>query len=418
VKKKVDMDKFILLSNSKKPILSIIHEHIIKYLSPLNLSYLWGFGSLAGITLVIQIISGLFLAMHYTANIDYAFNSVENIMRNVNNGWLFRYIHANGASMFFLLLYLHLFRALYYISYIIPRIEVWVSGVLIFLLVMATAFLGYILPWGQMSFWGATVITNIFGTLPQIGQAFVLWLWGGFSVDNPTLQRFFILHFLLPFVILVLVIVHLMFLHKNNSGTPSGTSKPTFSINFYPYFYLKDLFGFFIFLFIFSYFVFFNPNYLGHSDNYIPANPMVTPAHIVPEWYFLTFYAILRSIPDKLLGVIAMFLAIMTLLILPFMISQKFRNGQYRPLFPFFYWWFIVTFILLGWIGGNPVEYPFVLLGQILTFNYFYYLILLTPCLPIIEGDFLQYAISKKIHTLPLITILISSYTIPVYFLF
>lgn len=380
----------------KKPILSILYEHLVQYGTPISLSYAWGFGSLAGLILGIQIVTGLFLAMHYTAHIDLAFSSVENIMRNVNYGWLFRYIHANGASMFFILLYVHMFRGIYYTSFIVPRAGVWVSGVVIFLLVMATAFMGYVLPWGQMSFWGATVITNLFSAIPFVGNSIVFWLWGGFSVDNPTLMRFFIFHFITPFIVAAAVIVHLFFLHKKGSGTTVGVSDHSFVIQFYPYFYLKDLFGFFIFVLFFSYFVFFNPNYLGHPDNYIPANPLVTPAHIVPEWYFLPFYAILRSIPDKLLGVIAMFGSIVILMVLPFYFSNKIRSAQYRPLFKFSYWLFVAIFLNLLWIGGNPVEAPYVLLGQILSFLYFFFFMVILPLLPYLELKLLTYGYSIK----------------------
>jgi len=375
----------------KKPMLSIVYEHLVQYGTPINVSYAWGFGSLAGIILIIQIVTGLFLAMHYTAHVDLAFASVENIMRNVNYGWLFRYIHANGASMFFIILYIHMFRGIYYTSYIIPRVGVWVTGVVIFLLVMATAFMGYILPWGQMSFWGATVITNLFSAIPFVGESIVLWLWGGFSVDNPTLMRFFIFHFITPFIIAAVSLSHLFFLHKNGSGSNIGVSDNVFFMSFYPYFYVKDLFGFFIFVLFFSYFVFFNPNYLGHPDNYIPANPLVTPAHIVPEWYFLPFYAILRSIPDKLLGVIAMFASILILFLLPVFYSNKIRNAQYRPLFQFFVWLFVAVFFNLIWIGGNPVEYPYVIIGQVLTFLYFVFFLVILPLLPVIELKLLTY---------------------------
>jgi ubiquinol-cytochrome c reductase cytochrome b subunit len=278
---------------------------------------MWSFGSTAGLCLVMQIISGIFLAMHYTPHIDFAFSSVEHIMRDVNNGWLIRYVHANGASMFFIVIYCHIFRGLYYGSYMYPRSILWVSGVIIFLLMMATAFMGYVLPWGQMSFWGATVITNLFSAIPLVGFSIVEWLWGGFSVDNATLNRFYSLHYLMPFLIAALTLVHLTLLHQHGSNNPLGINTNVDTISFYPYFYVKDAFSFLILLTIFSFFVFFYPNALGHPDNYIPANPLVTPPHIVPEWYFLPFYAILRSIPDKLGGVVAMISAILALLLLP-----------------------------------------------------------------------------------------------------
>ena len=276
---------------NKDYLLSFIDSHIINYPTPINLNYMWSFSSAAGLCLITQIITGIFLAMHYTPHIDLAFDSVEHIMRDVKNGWLIRYSHANGASMFFIVVYLHIFRGLYYGSYISPRAQLWMSGVFIFLLMMATAFMGYVLPWGQMSFWGATVITNLFSAIPLIGQSIVEWLWGGFSVSNPTLNRFYSLHYLFPFIISGLTIVHLSLLHKDGSNNPLGINQNVDTISFYPYFYVKDLFSFFIFVFIFSFFVFFYPNVLGHPDNYIPANPLVTPPHIVPEWFFLPFYA-------------------------------------------------------------------------------------------------------------------------------
>ena len=303
---------------TKDSILGFINSHIVDYPTPINLNYFWSFGSTAGICLVIQILTGVFLAMHYTPHVDLAFYSIEHIMRDVNNWWLIRYLHANGASMFFIVVYSHIFRGLYYGSFINPRGWLWASGVIIFLLMMATAFMGYVLPWGQMSFWGATVITNLFSAIPIVGASIVEWLWGGFSVSNATLNRFFSLHYLLPFLIAGLTIVHLSLLHKAGSNNPLGINKNIEAISFYPYFYVKDLLAFFLLLIMFSFFVFYYPNVLGHSDNYIEANALVTPAHIIPEWYFLPFYAILRSIPDKLGGVVAMVLAILILLFLPF----------------------------------------------------------------------------------------------------
>jgi len=316
---------------NKDPILSFIDSHIIDYPTPINLNYLWSFGSTAGLCLVIQILTGIFLAMHYTPHIDFAFNSVEHIMRDVNNGWLLRYLHANGASMFFIVVYSHIFRGLYFGSYMYPRGRLWASGVIIFLLMMATAFMGYVLPWGQMSFWGATVITNLFSAIPYVGSSIVEWLWGGFSVDNATLNRFYSLHYLMPFLIAGLTIAHLSLLHTAGSNNPLGINTNVDCIPFYPYFYVKDLFAFFILLTLFSFFVFFYPNALGHADNYIPANPLVTPPHIVPEWYFLPFYAILRTIPDKLGGVIAMLGAILVLLALPLLNTSNIRSSKFRP---------------------------------------------------------------------------------------
>ena len=324
----------------KHEILSIFNNHLIDYPTPINQNYFFGFGSLAGLMLVIQIITGIFLAMHYTPHVEYAFSSVEHIMRDVNYGWLIRYLHANGASFFFIVVYVHIFRGLYYGSYFEPRGHLWCSGVLIFILMMATAFLGYVLPWGQMSFWGATVITNLFSAIPLLGQHLVYLLWGGFSVDNPTLNRFFSLHFFLPFAIAGISLLHLILLHQTGSNNPLGIklkNKNTY-IGFYPYFYVKDLFGVLILLLVFFIFVFFYPNLLGHPDNYIKANALVTPAHIVPEWYFLPFYAILRSIPHKLLGVIAMFSSLLILLLLPYINTSKIRSTTFRPIFKQFYW--------------------------------------------------------------------------------
>jgi len=348
---------------NKDATLSFIDSHIINYPTPINLNYMWSFGSAAGICLVIQIVTGIFLAMHYTPHVDYAFNSVEHIMRDVNNGWLIRYLHANGASMFFIVVYLHIFRGLYYGSYMYPRGTLWASGVVIFLLMMATGFMGYVLPWGQMSFWGATVITNLFSAIPVVGPSIVEWLWGGFSVDNATLNRFFSLHYLMPFVIAGVTVVHLSLLHKEGSNNPLGINTNLETIPFYPYFYVKDLLFFFIFLAVFSFFLFFYPNTLGHPDNYIPANPLVTPPHIVPEWYFLPFYAILRSIPDKLGGVAAMGGAIVILLFLPIINTSKIRSSKFRPIFRFLYWFWVADFIILGWIGQKPVESPYIEVG-------------------------------------------------------
>jgi len=375
---------------NKDYMLSFVDSHIIDYPTPINLNYMWSFGSTAGICLVIQIITGIFLAMHYTPHVDLAFSSVEHIMRDVNNGWLIRYLHANGASMFFIVTYCHIFRGLYYGSYMHPRGLLWATGVIIFLLMMATAFMGYVLPWGQMSFWGATVITNLFSAVPFVGGAIVEWLWGGFSVDNATLNRFFSLHYLMPFVIAGLVIVHLSLLHANGSNNPLGINKNVDTVSFYPYFYVKDLLAFFILLAFFSFFVFYYPNALGHSDNYIPANPLVTPAHIVPEWYFLPFYAILRSIPDKLGGVIAMVAAILILLLLPIINTSEIRSSKFRPIFGIGYWFLVSDFLLLGWIGQKPVETPYIEIGMGLTFFYFAFLLVLLPLIGLIEKQLIR----------------------------
>lgn len=382
---------------NKDFLLSFVDSHIVDYPTPINLNYLWSFGSAAGICLVIQIITGIFLAMHYTPHIDLAFDSVEHIMRDVQNGWLIRYTHANGASMFFIVVYCHIFRGLYYGSYIYPRGRLWASGVIIFLLMMATAFMGYVLPWGQMSFWGATVITNLFSAIPFVGGSIVEWLWGGFSVSNATLNRFFSLHYLMPFVIAGLVIVHLSLLHKDGSNNPLGINTNVETVPFYPYFYVKDLYAFFVFIFIFGFFVFFYPNLLGHPDNYIPANPLVTPAHIVPEWYFLPFYAILRSIPDKLGGVVAMISAILVLLLLPVINTSKVRSGKFRPIFGVAYWFLVSDFLILGWIGQKPVETPFIEIGMAATVFYFLFFLFLIPAIGLLETELVKiYAESLK----------------------
>lgn len=350
----------------------IINENLIDYRVYSNISYWWNFGILAGICLVIQLITGILLAMHYVAHIDLAFLSIEHIMRDVNYGWFIRYAHANGASFFFLVVYLHICRGLYYQSFVSPREGVWCTGILIFLLMIMTAFMGYVLPWGQMSFWAATVITNLFSAIPYFGEYIVIWLWGGYSVDNATLNRFFSLHYLFPFILTALVILHVIFLHSSGSSNPLGIFLYSDKIPFHPYFTVKDIFGFFIFLFFFAYFVYLFPNYLGHPDNYIPANPLVTPAHIVPEWYFLIFYAMLRSIPDKLLGVIVLFLAILVLFILPF-ITEKRLKGSNKTLYRIVFWFFFVVCFFLGILGGLPAEEPFVFLSRVFTFLYFGY---------------------------------------------
>jgi ubiquinol-cytochrome c reductase cytochrome b subunit len=380
---------------NKKSILAFINSHIVDYPTPINLNYFWSFGSTAGICLMIQIFTGIFLAMHYCPHIDFAFESVEHIMREVKYGWLMRYTHANGASMFFIVVYCHMFRGIYYGSYISPRGKLWASGVIIFLLMMATAFMGYVLPWGQMSFWGATVITNLFSAIPFVGNSIVEWLWGGFSVNNATLNRFYSLHYLLPFIIAAFTILHLSLLHEVGSNNPLGINTNVEFTSFYPYFYVKDLFSFFIFVFIFGIFVFFYPNALGHSDNYIPANPMSTPAHIVPEWYFLPFYAILRSIPDKLGGVTAMISAILVLFLLPITNTSAVRSPYFRPIFAMSFWFFVSDFLILGWIGQKPVESPFIELGQVATCFYFLYLVFLIPAIGLLENKLVNHKYKK-----------------------
>jgi len=356
------------------------------YPSPTTITYWWGFGSLAGLCLVIQIITGILLVMHYAPNVSLAFSSVEHIMRDVNYGWLLRYIHANGASMFFIILYLHMFRGLYYGSYLYPRQLVWSIGVLIYFLTMATAFLGYVLPWGQMSFWGATVITNFFSAFPIIGEPIVHWLWGGFSVDNATLNRFFSLHYFIPFIIAALALLHLVILHNPKSSNPMGIRTLNDFIPFHPYFTVKDIFGLIIFLIFFSVFIFFYPNVLGHPDNYIQANPMVTPPHIVPEWYFLPFYAISRSIPDKLGGVLMMFFSIVILFFLPLLNVSNIRSAWFRPLYRPVFWLFVVDCLILGWIGGNTADAPYVQIGQVATAFYFTYFLILIPLIAKLES--------------------------------
>jgi len=368
--------------------LAIINNHLVDYPTPSNISYYWGFGSLAGRMLVVQLVTGIFLAMHYTPHVDRAFSSVEHIMRDVNNGWLMRYLHANGASFFFIVVYLHMMRGLYYGSYAHPRGHLWGSGVLLVLLMMGTGFLGYVLPFGQMSLWGATVITNFASAVPRVGESLVQWLWGGFSVDNATLNRFFSLHFTLPFVIAALALVHLALLHAEGvgSGNPLGADANGDRIPFYPYFYVKDRRGFIILMTGFSFFVFFLPNALGHPDNYIPANPMVTPPHIVPEWYFLPFYAILRSVPHKLGGVVAMLAAIVRLAVLPYVNTSEVRSTTFRPIFRQIYWLFIVDCLILGWIGGKVAEYPYVQIGQIGTVYYFAFIFVRVPLVGRVES--------------------------------
>jgi ubiquinol-cytochrome c reductase cytochrome b subunit len=363
------------------PIFGLIDGVLGSYPTPRNLSYWWNFGSLAGLCLIIQILTGVFLAMHYAPDSALAFNSVEHIMRDVNYGWLLRYIHAVGASMFFAVVYIHIFRGLYYGSYKYPRELLWWLGIVILLLMMATAFMGYVLPWGQMSFWGATVITNFFSAIPGVGDSIVLWLRGGFAIDNPTLNRFFALHYLLPFLIVGVVIMHIWALHQHGSNNPLGidVKGPQDTIPFNPYYSIKDLFGMGVFLLIFSYLVFFQPNLLGHTDNYIPANPMVTPADVVPEWYFLPFYAILRSVPSKLGGVIAMFSSILLLFALPWLDSSKVRSSRFRPIYKKVYWLLVIDCLVLGYVGENKPVGFFVTLGQCATLYYFIHFLVLVP---------------------------------------
>jgi ubiquinol-cytochrome c reductase cytochrome b subunit len=372
---------------SRLPVVGLIHSSFIAFPVPRNLNYFWTFGAILVFMLGMQIVTGVILAMHYAPTADLAFDSVEHIMRNVNYGWLLRYLHANGASMFFVAVYLHIFRNLYYGSYKAPREVLYLLGIIIFVLMMATAFMGYVLPWGQMSYWGATVITNLFSAIPVIGEAVVSFLWGGYSVGSPTLNRFFSLHYLLPFMIVGVVILHIWALHvpgqNNPAGIPIKSGKD--AVPFTPYATIKDVFATVVFMIFFAWWVFYIPNYLGHADNYIPANPAVTPAHIVPEWYFLPFYAILRAVPDKLGGVIAMFGAIVVLALVPWLDTSKVRSAVYRPLYRQFFWVFVAVCVLLGWLGAKPAEGGYVLAARIATIYYFAHFLVVLPLLGLFE---------------------------------
>jgi quinol-cytochrome oxidoreductase complex cytochrome b subunit len=369
------------------PILGLMHSSFVVFPNPRNLNYFWTFGGILSFLLVTQIVSGVVLAMHYIPNSTLAFDSVEHIMRDVNYGWLLRYWHANGASMFFIALYVHMARGMYYGSYKAPREVLWLLGFIIFFLSIATAFMGYVLPWGQMSFWGATVITSLFSAIPVVGEAITTWLWGGYSVDNATLTRFYSLHYLLPFMIAGVVVLHIWALHVPGSNNPDGiepqTDKDT--LPFHPYFTAKDGFALVCFTLFYAWFVFFIPNYLGHSDNYIEANPMVTPPHIVPEWYYLPFYAILRAIPNKLGGAAAMFAAVLIFAALPWLDWSKVKSATYRPLFRIFFWIFIIVTVLLGYIGSQPPAGGYIIAGQILTAYYFFHFLVILPLLSVFE---------------------------------
>jgi ubiquinol-cytochrome c reductase cytochrome b subunit len=376
-------------------LLRLLNSYVVDSPEPANISYLWNFGSLLGICLIIQILTGAFLAMHYTPHVDFAFNSVEHIMRDVNNGWIIRYTHANVASFFFIFVYMHIARGLYYSSYKSPRVLLWSIGVIILILMMAIGFLGYVLPYGQMSLWGATVITNLLSAIPVFGQDIVEFVWGGFSVNNATLNRFFSLHYLLPFVLAALAVAHLIALHEHGSNNPNGVSSNGDRLAFHPYFIFKDLvtiFGFFLAL---SIIVFFYPNLLGHSDNYIPADPMVTPASIVPEWYLLPYYAILRSIPNKLLGVIAMFGSLLILLVLPLTDVSRIRGNQFRPAMKLAFWFFVVDFIILMWIGSQHPETPYVEIGQVATAFYFAWFLIIVPLIGLVENTLFDTALDN-----------------------
>ncbi len=379
--------KFGKWFNDRLPLLTLAN-HLTDYPTPKNLNYWWTFGGILTFCLITQIVTGLVLAMHYIAHADMAFESVEHIMRDVNYGWLIRYIHANGASMFFLAVYIHIFRSLFYGSYKSPREIIWIIGIIIYLLMMAAAFLGYVLPWGQMSFWGATVITNLFSAIPLVGEGIVTWLWGGYSVDNPTLTRFFTLHYLIPFLILGLVVLHIWALHVPGNNNPIGIDikKPSKdTVPFHPYIVIKDGFALLMFMIVFAFFVFYTPNILGHADNYIEANPLVTPAHIVPEWYLLPFYAILRSVPDKLLGVIAMLSAILILAALPWLDTSKIRSAVFRPLYKQFYWILVADVLILGYVGAMPAEGLYLLIARVATAYYFLHFLVVLPILGLKE---------------------------------
>jgi ubiquinol-cytochrome c reductase cytochrome b/c1 subunit len=380
-------NSFLQWIERRLPICSLIHSTFVTYPVPRNLNYMWTFGGILAFMLVAQIVTGIVLAFHYTPHVDYAFKSVEFIMRDVNFGWLLRYLHSNGASMFFLATYLHMLRGMYYGSYKEPREVLWILGVVIFFLMIMTGFMGYVLPWGQMSFWAATVITNLFSAIPLVGESIVNWLWGGYAVGNPTLNRFYSLHYLLPFMIAGVVVLHIWALHVAGQNNPAGiepqSEKDT--VAFTPYATIKDIYLLVLFLILFAWFVFYIPNYLGHSDNYIPANPAVTPTHIVPEWYYLPFYAVLRAIPNKLGGVIALAAAIFLLVLVPWLDTSSVRSARYRPLYRQFFWLFVLVCIGLGWLGSRPAEGGYVIAARVLTAYYFLHFLIILPILGFVE---------------------------------
>nr|WNH23219.1 cytochrome b [Isistius brasiliensis] len=376
------------ITRKTHPLIKITNHALIDLPAPSNISTWWNFGSLLGLCLIIQIITGLFLAMHYTADISTAFSSVAHICRDVNYGWLIRNIHANGASLFFICVYLHIARGLYYGSYLYK--EVWNIGVILLFLLMATAFVGYVLPWGQMSFWGATVITNLLSAFPYIGDMLVQWIWGGFSIDNATLTRFFAFHFFLPFLIIGLTMIHLLFLHETGSNNPMGLNSNMDKIPFHPYFSYKDILGFLVLIVLLASLALFSPNLLGDAENFIPANPLVTPPHIKPEWYFLFAYAILRSIPNKLGGVMALLFSIFILMLVPMLHTSKQQSNTFRPATQILFWTLVTNLIILTWIGGQPVEQPFIFIGQIASITYFSLFLIIIPLISWCENKMLS----------------------------